>query len=434
MSFFSVHTSDSKPIDFLQACESYLEKMQDSSALCLAILWINLGRIDRVYALTNHPDATRLNAEILQRTTQVLRTEDRACLADPEQLWILLPQLPNTAYAELAAAKLKQILEAPLLLNGHIIQLRPSIGIAYCPEHRSDALSLLNAAEAAAVNAYRTDHGYALANMHAETSPESLRILQNEMRWALADNSLQVYYQPQIELRSGQCLSAETLIRWQRRNGEWVDPAQIIEIAETTGMMYSLTMFVLHTVGRQNAELEKQGIKLQFAINVSASMLNDPNLAQAISDVLDIWGIEPWRIIIEVTESSIIHDVERAIQRFTDLRALGMQLSIDDFGTGYSSLAYLRRFPLNELKIDQIFVRNMLSNPGDDRIVCSVIDLAHNFDLFAVAEGVENLEIEARLKELGCDITQGYVYSQALSFEDFQTWLLEHQTQQVLLR
>ena len=104
--------------------------------------------------------------------------------------------------------------------------------------------------------------------MHAETSPESLRILQNEMRWALADNSLQVYYQPQIELRSGQCLSAETLIRWQRRNGEWVDPAQIIEIAETTGMMYSLTMFVLHTVGRQNAELEKQGIKLQFAINV----------------------------------------------------------------------------------------------------------------------------------------------------------------------
>ena len=175
-------------------------------------------------------------------------------------------------------------------------------------------------------------------------------------------------------------------------------------------------MFVLHTVGRQNAELEKQGIKLQFAINVSASMLNDPNLAQAISDVLDIWGIEPWRIIIEVTESSIIHDVERAIQRFTDLRALGMQLSIDDFGTGYSSLAYLRRFPLNELKIDQIFVRNMLSNPGDDRIVCSVIDLAHNFDLFAVAEGVENLEIEARLKELGCDITQGYVYSQALSF------------------
>lgn len=427
MRFFATSVPGTRPTDFLHACEYHLEKMEQDSEFRLGVLWVNLGRVDRVYALTSHPDAEKLNGEVLHRAIHVLRSEDRVCLADPEQLWVLLPMLPNSAYAELAAAKLKQALEAPFLLNGHMIQLRPSIGIACCPDHHTEPLGLLSAAEVAATHAYRLDSGYALADTHAEASPESLRALQNELRWALTDNSLQVHYQPQIELRTGQCQSAEALIRWERNSGEWVDAGQIVAMAEAAGMMYSLTMFVLHTVGRQNAELEKAGVKLQFAINLSASMLDDPNLAQAISDVLDIWGIAPQRIIIEVTESSIINDVERAIHRFTELRALGMQLSIDDFGTGYSSLAYLRRFPLNELKIDQVFVRNMLQNPGDDRIVRSVIDLAHNFDLVAVAEGVENAEIEQRLSELGCDITQGYAYSRPLPFDDFKQWMQTHQ-------
>jgi EAL domain-containing protein (putative c-di-GMP-specific phosphodiesterase class I) len=409
--------------DFMRVGEQALAKQTSPEGLSLAVLWVNLSRTDRLQAMIGQVTAQKLDKSICSRAAAALRKQDVLCLADPDQLWVLLPDLPSLAHAELAASKLKQALELPLTVDGHTHQLHLQIGIACAPEHGLKMLALLEVAQQAARQAQRAEGGYVLASNAPVRTPEERRALQNELRWALTDNSLQVFYQPQIDLRSQQCVSAEALIRWQRHEDEWVDAGSIADMAEAAGMMYNLTMFVLHTVGRHNHELEKAGFKLQFAINLSASMLDDPNLAQAISDVLDIWNIPAQRIIIEVTESSIIHDVEQALQRFQELRGLGMQLSIDDFGTGYSSLAYLRRFPLNELKIDQVFVRHMLVNPGDDRIVRSVIDLAHNFDLVAVAEGVESLEIAARLETLGCDLTQGYAYSKPLPFEQFLTWL-----------
>ncbi|RCS57524.1 putative bifunctional diguanylate cyclase/phosphodiesterase [Parvibium lacunae] len=434
MRFFNPGLATTRPSDFLHACEFHLEKLehqheqQPDAAQKLAVLWINLGRDDRIAALANQGDSQKLNGEILHRLTQALRHEDRVCLADPNQVWILLPQLPNLAFAELAATKIRQTLETPFMIENRVWQLHLTIGIAASPDHETDPLGLLNAAEQAAKVATRQQEGYTIAAFHQRNHPQTLRALQNELRWALTDNSLEVYYQPQIDLRTGACVSAEALIRWQRKPGEWVAADQIAAMAEASGMMYNLTMFVLHTVGRQHSELQAQGCKLKYAINLSASMLDDPNLAAAISDALDIWGIPPDHIVIEVTESSIINDVERAIKRFSELRALGMQLSIDDFGTGYSSLAYLRRFPLNELKIDQVFVRGMLDNPGDARIVKSVITLAHTFDLLVVAEGVENAEIAQQLQALGCDITQGYHYSPPLNFSQFKVWLSKHTT------
>jgi EAL domain-containing protein (putative c-di-GMP-specific phosphodiesterase class I) len=233
---------------------------------------------------------------------------------------------------------------------------------------------------------------------------------------------LELYYQPQIDLRSGRCESVEALIRWNRLEGESVPAARIADVAERGEALHALTMFVLNTALRHSVGFGRDGPDVRVSVNLSAKLVSDDELPALVAQLLDAWSVPPGRISLEVTESSIVQDVERSAGILKSLKSLGVRLAMDDFGTGYSSLAQLRLFPFDEMKIDQTFVKNMLRSPGDEQIVRAMIDLGHNFGMEVVAEGVEDPLTLRRVKELDCDIAQGYVIARPMPLEELREW------------
>jgi EAL domain-containing protein (putative c-di-GMP-specific phosphodiesterase class I) len=243
-----------------------------------------------------------------------------------------------------------------------------------------------------------------------------------ELAAAIHANELNVFYQPQISITSGRCVAAEALLRWSDAAGRPVPPPAVIEMAESTGLIGPLTQWLLNTTFRNAVELERAGVPINISINLSAKTLGDAEFPELVQQALGIWGVRPGRLTFEITESATIDNPEKALLMLTKLHQLGVHVSLDDFGTGYSSLAYLKRYPLNELKIDQMFVRNMRESAGDWAIVRTVVNLAHNFGLLAVAEGVEDQATLDELGKVGCDLAQGFLFSKAIAYPDFIDW------------
>jgi EAL domain-containing protein (putative c-di-GMP-specific phosphodiesterase class I) len=329
----------------------------------------------------------------------------------------------------LVASRLVQMLQATPEL-AVTMRVRPAIGCALYPTHGDYVEALIAAADHASRAARTSNEGYRIAQRGEHASDTAQ--LSSDLEIALRANQLEVWLQPQLNLRNGRYDAAEALIRWPRSEGlPEVSPIAAVELAEAHSMMPELTLFVLNTVLRQSALFARRGIDMRIAINVSASMLTDPDLPMTVRDALELWDVPPARLTLEVTENTLMQDVERSLSILHDLKQLGTHLSLDDFGTGYSSFAYLRRMPLDELKIDQLFVRNLnvladgSVNPqreGDLRIVRSIIDIAHNFDLQTVAEGVEDEATLELLRTLGCDVIQGYLTGRPMRIPAFEAW------------
>jgi len=387
-----------------------------------ALMMLDLRRSDRLLAAADAPRARKVSHNVRQRMESVLRPIDRYSWVSPDCIWLALPSLPSPTVAVVTATKLLKFLEVDFMVEGSTVHMRPSIGIACYPDHALEAQELIETADYALQEVRRTEMSYALYQASTGEQARHSSMLEVELRQALQANALHVHYQPQIDLRNGRCHSAEALVRWTRADGRAVSPALIAEIAENSGLTRGLTQFVLNTVLREIAGFVRHGIDISISVNLSARMLSDNHLPDLVWQALQAWGVSPERLTFEVTESSIIHDIDHSIQMLQTLKALDVRLSIDDFGTGYSSLAYLQRFPLNELKIDRLFIANLLRSRGDVQIVRSVIDLAHNFDLKAVAEGVEDEQTLLLLRQLGCDMVQGFWFSRALSGEAFAAW------------
>ncbi|TAK90522.1 MAG: GGDEF domain-containing protein [Burkholderiaceae bacterium] len=387
-----------------------------------ALMMLDLRRSDRLLASADAPRARKVSNNVRQRMESVLRPLDRYTWVAPDCIWLALPALASPTVAVVSATKLLKFLEVDFLVEGSTVHMRPCIGIACYPDHALEAQELIETADFALQEARRTEMGYALYQPSTGDQARHSSTLEIELRQALQSQALHVHYQPQIDLSSGRCPSAEALVRWTRADGRAVSPALIAEIAENSGLTRSLTQFVLNTVLQKIAAFVAQGIDISISVNLSARMLSDDHLPDLVWEALQRWGVSPERLTFEVTESSIIHDIDHSIQMLQTLKALDVRLSIDDFGTGYSSLAYLQRFPLNELKIDRLFVASLLRSRGDVQIVRSVIDLAHNFDLRAVAEGVEDEQTLLLLRQLGCDMVQGFWFSRALPGEAFAVW------------
>jgi EAL domain-containing protein (putative c-di-GMP-specific phosphodiesterase class I) len=242
------------------------------------------------------------------------------------------------------------------------------------------------------------------------------------LRTAIQENELAVHFQPKADLVSSTIIGAEALLRWDPPGTGPVPPTQIIALAEECGLISSLTMWVMNASLRHWSGLAKSGIDIKVSVNVTPTNLSDPELPDFIAQALSTWSVPADRLIIELTETAMIGDHERTIDTLHRLKNMGLLLSVDDFGTGYSSMAYLKRMPLDELKVDQTFVRSMLFSREDERIVRSIIDLAHHFDLKVVAEGVENPSTLQFLRTVGCDIAQGYLISRPLPVGEFIAW------------
>lgn len=392
----------------------------------LAVLIIDLKRVDRLHALLKGPSPSVTMALVLERLRKALRPEDRVAPITDEQACVVLPRLAHQSQAVLAAVKLLRALDRPIAFEGGSAVLRPCVGIATLPEHGYDPAELLMAADISRQIATTREEGYHVFQGDETVETEVYRGLDLDLERAIRANELELGYQPIVDLASARPIGGEALLRWKHAKAGDVPAHTMVGIAERTGLIGSLTVWVLNAALRQAAEWKAAGRTLRIAINLANSTLTDRELPAVVDQCLKTWGIDAPDLSLEIAESAMIADAERSVAILTRLKAVGVRISIDDFGSGYSSLAQLRRFPIDELKIDRPFVAGMLDDPGDRAVVRSVIDIGHHFGLAVVGEGVETRAQREALAALGCDLAQGRAVCGALPPAAFREWWTVH--------
>jgi diguanylate cyclase len=416
------------PAQITQVLATYVKSGMASNAAWMSI---NLQRSDRLHALAQYPMSKIVTAEAVKRIERVLRPSDCYSIVSHDEVWVLLRDLSSPSLAELAGRTLQQNLSHPISIDresgaGSTVSLRPVIGVTRIGQRAlRDPMTVLSSAFNAMNQARSSDDHLVIVSIDEGTDLVNRNRLERELRIALQANDLDVHFQPQIDLRSEQCIAAEALIRWKQKDGTQVSPALIANICEERGLMGQLTQFVLNTALRHLKVWKSAGYEISVSVNLSAVTLGDPSFVTIVEHALSTWGIPGDRLTLELTESSIVQNEGAALEMMKQLRGLGCKLALDDFGTGYSSFAYLRQYPISELKIDQMFSKNLLTDKGDRRIVQALADLAHTFEMTALAEGVEDEDTAAMLLSLGCDFGQGYHYSKAIPSADFLTWIKE---------
>jgi len=391
-----------------------------------AVLIMKLRRAKRLDAIIGDTSSQSIMNYTDQRLDSLLRDADRYAHFSDEQICLVLPDLANNAQSILAAIKILSELYKPFITNNYMVTLRPYIGIANFPELGHDAGQLLMYADIASDIAATNEQGYHVYQPEDQIATDAYSGLDIELGNAIKANELHVHYQPQVNIQTGRCVSVEALVRWTASGQRAINPSTLIRIAENAGLINALTLWILNTALRHTAVFLKAGIDIGISVNLPPKMLEDKELPQIVQQTLDLWGVPASNLTLEITESLIINNFESSIAMLSRLRQLGVCLAIDDFGTGYSSLAYIKRFPVQELKIDILFIRNIHKSREDKHLVRTIIDLAKNFNLATVAEGVEDQETFDLLRDLGCDLVQGFLYSRALSDTDFVNWYRHH--------
>jgi|tagenome__1003787_1003787.scaffolds.fasta_scaffold20961750_2 diguanylate cyclase (GGDEF)-like protein len=376
-----------------------------------ATLIVDLDRFKEVNDTLGHDKGDRLLTEVGERLSETLRDGDTVARFGGDVFGVLLPRIEDSGQAAEVAHRIAEAMQAPFVLGGVAIQVDMSIGISLSPPDGEDADTLIQRADVAMYEAKKGNAGYAFYT--AERDPYSARRLAMvaELRAAIDDRSLDVHYQPKIDLATSEVTGVEALVRWEHPELGPVAPVEFIPLAEQTGLIKPLTVAVLEAALVQAARWRDAGMTLPVSVNLSARNLVDPQLPGEVEALLSRFGVPPSLLEIEITESSIMSDPVRALEVLTRLDQMGVRLSIDDFGTGYSSLAYLKRLPVDELKIDRGFVSNMTRDRADAFIVRCAVDLGRNLGLTIVAEGVEDAETVEALRELGCTHAQGFHFS-----------------------
>ncbi len=387
----------------------------------VGLLMVQLVRPDKLEAIVGMP-TSEVMRHAIRRLPSALRKVDRLAAVTDDKIIILLPNLKSTAQAWLAAGKIQTTLEEGFSVEGEMMTVRPVVGIATFPDHAELPEELIVHADIAVGVAALRDVSQHVFQREDRRDSDIYLGLEAPLREAIRTNQLTLHFQPQVELKTGKCVAAEALLRWNAPEYGAVSPSTVIRIAEASGAIGSLTIWVLNSALRQQADWLKRDIAIDISVNLSTVNLSDSDLPDAIKQAIGTWGADPSRITFEITESATIGDAEKSIAVLNRIKALGVKIALDDFGTGYSSLSYVKNFPLNELKIDKMFIQNMCQSEADKKIVRSVIALAHSFNLKVVAEGVEDNNTVKELKQMQCDLVQGYVNSAAIPAKEFATW------------
>jgi predicted signal transduction protein with EAL and GGDEF domain len=357
-----------------------------------------------------------------KRLLEVLRKSDTVARLDGDEFAVLLPDATLDESYEIVA-KIQAVLERPVNISGQLLDIGSSTGIATYPEHGADGGEMLRHADIAMHAAKRSHKGVAVFDPNSPLPRRGQLTLLGELRKAVERDELMLYFQPKVNLRTGKTSHCEALVRWIHPERGFVPPLEFIPFAEQTGYIRTITCWVIKAAIRQCSDWQSRGLDMCISVNISARDLLDPDLPGLVADSLKQHGVAADRICLEITESGFMEDTTQALQVLTQFAALGVCLSIDDYGTGYSSLSYIRKLPIQELKIDQSFVKNMVKDRDDATIVRSTIELGHNMGLKVVAEGVEDQFVWDLLRELGCDHAQGYFMSRPLPPKDLETWL-----------
>ncbi len=299
----------------------------------------------------------------------------------------------------------------PYVVDGLVLHVETSVGLALLPDHADDVQSLLKRADIAMYVAKAGRRGMSVYASEADSNSPARLILLGDLRRALdSPDQMSVHYQPKLDLNSGAIVGLEALLRWNHPTRGSITPSEFIPLAEQTGLIHMLTRRVLEMVLGQIRTWRADGWEIQVAINLSALNLAEPNLDRRIAELLEEYDVPAYLLEFEITESAIMQDPERAAATLARIAAMGSTIAIDDFGIGNTSISQLRDLPIDTLKIDRSFVVDM-GTDGGDALVKVVTDLAHEFQMIAVAEGVEEPLVAERLRALGCDLAQGFLYA-----------------------
>lgn len=388
----------------------------------VALLFLDLDRFKLVNDSLGHTVGDLLLKEAAGRLTRCVRKSDTVARLGGDEFTVLLTNVTSVHDAAKVAQKILDDFSRPFGLQGPELFVTPSIGITLYPFDGDDIDLLLKNADTAMYRAKqmgRNNYQFYSADMNTATIAQLT--LESSLRYALKREEFLIHYQPQVDLKSGQIISVEALLRWQHPSLGLIGPQEFIPIAEETGLIVPIGEWVLRTACAQAAVWQKADLPpIRMVVNLSIRQFKQPQLIENVERILRETGLGPERLGLELTESMLMENEERTVSVLSQMNKLGIQISIDDFGTGYSSLRYLKCFPVHILKIDQSFVREIETNPTDAAIVSSIIMLARNLGLKVVAEGVESVAQLEFLRANGCDGMQGYYFSRPLAAEAFE--------------
>ncbi len=390
--------------------------------VAFSLFVMDLDRFKYINDTLGHHVGDQLLVKVGERIRTAVREADTIARLGGDEFAALLPKVIDTQGAIAVAERISGALSEPFMIEGHSLQVSVSIGVVMFPYHGETQNDLIQRADVAMYYAKHNQLGYAFYEPEIDTHNVLELTLETELKHAIQNGLLKLFYQPKIFIETGEVYGVEALLRWIHPERGFIPPDSFIPMAEQTGLIHPLTQWVLKTAVAQIRQWHDKGIMLNVAINLSAQSLRDPDLAVSIETALREVGVEPKYLTLELTETALMSDPKRALEILSLLDGMGVRLSIDDFGTGYSSLAYLKRLPVDEVKIDRSFVMEMDEDSSDKVIVRSTIDLAHNMGLKVIAEGVETDQSWQTLKALGCDLGQGYFMCRPIDAESLDEW------------
>ncbi len=405
-----------------------LEQLNIEIGMCektnsyMALLIIDLDRFKEVNDTLGHHIGDHLLQEVGRRLITLLRATDTVARLGGDEFAIILTGA-HRAQVIAVCKKIFKAMQRPVLIDEVSLRIGMSIGAALCPEHGNNTRLLMQRADVAMYDAKRHQSGFSIYNKNKDTNNTSRLGLSNALHDAIDSDQLLLEYQPLIDIKSNDVACVEALVRWQHPSMGLVQPDEFISLAEESGVIRPLTLWVIDHALTQMVRWKKAGLHLKISINLSVRCLQDRALPAQVENLVNKHQISPDAIILEITESAVMSDPVTARRVMRRLSNMGFLLSIDDFGTGYSSLSYLQQLPVDEVKIDKSFVIDMNNNTSDAAIVKATIDLAHNLGMKVVAEGVENHQVMEKIQSLGCDTAQGYFISKPTTASELVRWI-----------
>ncbi len=391
----------------------------------VAVFLLDLDRFKEVNDTLGHPAGDQLLEIVARRVLSAVRPDDVVARLGGDEFAVLLPGVAGAHDAIEVAGRIRAALAEPFRLEGVLMDVDVSIGIAFAPVHGRDVESLLRRADVAMYVAKGEQTGIEVYDAARDpNSPQRLGTV-TALREALDLGHLELHYQPKVSLADGTVMGTEALVRWRHPERGLIPPEEFVPLAERTGLVHRVTRYVLTAALAQVADWWARGLHVPVAVNVSMRDLQEADLADLVVRELDRRALPPEALVLEVTESVLVQDPGQAVATLRELAELGVHSSLDDFGTGYSSLLLLEQLPVQELKIDRSFVRRLDELGGDQSMVRSIVGFAHGLGLTVVAEGVETTECWKALRDLGCDVAQGFRVALPMPGHEATRWLLE---------
>ncbi len=393
----------------------------------LAVLFLDLDRFKIINDTLGHAEGDRLLQNISDKLKNSIRVDDTIARFGGDEFNLLLPGINHVEDVKTVLNKILNAFNQPYIISGQEFYITISIGVAIFPNDGLDVETLLKNADAAMYRVKEEGkNNYQFYNTDLQIKTYRKMIMENDLHRALEGREFKVFYQPQVDIDSGQIVGVEALLRWQHPDQGLILPEEFLQLAEDTRLIVSIDKLVLHTVCLQNKVWQDTGFQNScVAVNLSSHTFQEQDLVEMVTSILEKTGLDPHFLMLEITESVAMQNLETIVQKIEKLCDLGIQIAIDDFGTGFSSLYYLKKFPINKLKISQHFVRDIVRDQNDKAIVSLVIDLAQSLKFKVIAEGVEAIEQLSFLKQRKCDEMQGFLFSKAIPADEYEELLIQ---------